>query len=737
MTMCDDPTDLVADDYDSETTPGPDGPPPAPWAGPGPVPPDELWWRCWPRPELSGRYHGRQGVVALFGRTVDLRVDIDQRYSSESPVMNRVSGDFYSTRPVKDGQFWRIVRTYENSWIVDSPVVRWGRCAVTITGRLRFWQGVHPVTRVTIRIPWTNGGRRPGVATFRVGRAETAYTITYEADTFRDVRLELDYCSSVDVEPRVPIYGSRWHDNRPTDTPDRVLTIETAYREAGIGVTIDPTHTVIDDSAAGFASWSPGELHDAMETAFSRFSGTWPSWNMWGLQAGSFDNSGVGGIMFDAAAGYGGAGDAPERQGFAVFRDHSWFNDLITGTSTTQDQARAMRQFLYTWVHEAGHAFNLLHSWNKSRPSSLSWMNYDWKYDQLNGADAFWGDFRFRFDDEELIHMRHGDRASVIMGGDPWASGGHLESPADSTIQSEPGGPVELLVRSKSFFDFLEPVELEFRLRNRTSTTLTVDGRLDPKYGTTTVFVQRPDGSRIVFDSLFCLAGIPELLDLAPSVDSGGAAGPDRLSVLVPLTYGAGGFTFAVPGQYLVRAIYHGAGMLQTSNTLRLTVGFPTDKATDRFADDFLTREVGLTLALGGSKSPYLAAGFDALQEASERFADEALGMKASVAVAQSIGDDFYRQDERTLVKHHSADPEAALDVTAATVQAYHESGGRAENLPYGELVGLRSSLFAEVGETDTAANEAETLADDLAARGVRENVVDEVRSAAAELRKS
>ncbi|MCD2441862.1 hypothetical protein LQ757_06175 [Agromyces sp. SYSU K20354] len=664
-------------------------------------------------------------------------MDIDPRFSKDSPVMNRVSGDFYSTRAVKDGFYWRTVRTYVGSWIIDRPTVQWAGCAVAISGQLRFWQGIHPVTTAVIRIPWNYTGIQPGTAVFRVGLDETSYTITYESDTFRDIRLELDYCSSVDVEPKVPVYGSRWHNNRPADTSDRVITIERAYREAGIGVTIDPVHTVIDDSAAGFVSWSPGELHDAMETAFSQFAGTWPAWKMWGLQAGSFDDPLTGGIMFDAAAGFGGAGEAPDRQGFAVFRNHEWFDNLVTETPTTQDEAWAMRHFLYTWVHEAGHAFNLLHSWNKSRPSSLSWMNYDYRYDAINGADTFWSRFYFRFDDEELIHMRHGDRAGVIMGADPWASGGHLESPADSTIQSEPGGPVELLLRSKSFFEFLEPVDIEFRLRNRTDAPLTVDQRLDPKYGNTTVFVQRPDGSRLTFDSVFCLSGIPEVVDLGPSADDGGTVGTDRLSVLVPLTYGARGFTFAIPGRYMIRAVYHGAGLLETSNTLNLTVGYPTDTSKDRFADNFLTREVGLTLALGGSKSPYLAAGFDTLQEASERFADDALGAKASIAVAQSIAPDFYRQDESTLVKFHSAEPENALELTEPAMRAYHESGGRAENLSYGGLVAMRASLLSEIGNTDAAANEAETLVDDLAERGVHENVLSDLRSSAADLRDS
>lgn len=140
--------------------------------------------------------------------------------------------------------------------------------------------------------------------------------------------------------------------------------------------------------------------------------------------------------MFDAALQFGGAGEAPERQGFAVFREHSWFDNLVESPSTQAQQAAA-RKFLYTWVHEAGHAFNFLHSWDKSRPDSLSWMNYDWRYDDRNGAGTFWKTFAFRFDEEELIHLRHGNRASVIMGGDSWASGGHAKSPDAGLLELE------------------------------------------------------------------------------------------------------------------------------------------------------------------------------------------------------------------------------------------------------------------------------------------------------------
>jgi hypothetical protein len=453
---------------------------------------------------------------------------------------------------------------------------------------------------------------------------------------------------------------------------------------------------------------------------------------MWGLLAGLFESPSVGGIMFDAAAGFGGAGEAPERQGFAVFRSHSWFTDLVDGTPADQDQARAMRHYLYTYVHEAGHAFNLLHSWNKSRPSSLSWMNYDWKYDQINGTDAFWAGFRFRFDDEELIHVRHGDRASVIMGGDPWSSGGHLESPAGSTIESEPGADVELLLRAKSYFGFMEPVDVEFRLRNLTGESQVVDARLDPKHGTTSVFVQRPDGSRIAYSTVFCLLGTPETVELAPAADGDAGEGPDRHSVLVPLTYGVGGFTFAEPGTYLVRAVYQSDSHLVTSNTLRLFVGHPNDRAEDRFAADFFTPAVGLNLALGGSKSPYLAAGLDTLAEAAATHPHQPLGSKAAATVARALGSDFYRRDEAdTLVRHHRADPEEALQVTAPAVAAYHESGERAETIEYAGLVRMRAAMHVEAGRPEAAADEVTTLADDLEQRGVNDNVVAEVRAAA------
>ena len=169
-----------------------------------------------------------------------------------------------------------------------------------------------------------------------------------------------------------------------------------------------------------------------------------------------------------------------------------------------------MRAYLHTFVHEAGHAFNMAHSWEKKPPraDSLSWMNY------FEKVVDFWQDFMFRFDDEELIHIRHGDRNSVIMGADPFSSGGYLGTPAGVIPPVEGSSPLEFLVRSKSYYDFLEPIQIELRLKNLTTIPILVNTRLRPGDGFVRVFVKQPDGMIFEYKPIIYKVGtnIPILL---------------------------------------------------------------------------------------------------------------------------------------------------------------------------------------------------------------------------------
>ncbi len=719
------------------------GPFPGPLPGPGPLPDRPLpipwppdWFRCLRLGPVSGRYEGDMTSPTAGRYRLDLRVDIDVRYAN-SPVMNRVSGDIYQVYTFRllgrPAFTWTV---YRESWIVDNPVVTWSRCNVVVTGTVRYWKGIHPFTTVRIVIPWTTfSPAGPAEVTFSAGGGITTqnYSCARKSDCFRSMGMEIDVAASVNTPPLLPSYSSHWHNNRPPDTPQRTLTIEESYREAGVCVEIDPAHTVIDDSAAQFNSWSPAELHDAMEVHYSKYAAGWPKWHMWGLLAGTFDSPSVGGIMFDAAAMYGGAGRPPERQGFAVFRNHSWFNNLVAGTPANQDQAWAMRHFLYTWVHEAGHAFNLLHSWNKSRPDSLSWMNYDWRYDQRNGSNTFWGNFRFRFDDEELIHIRHGDRAAVIMGGDPWASGGHLETPEGAMAQTMENAPIELLVRSKPYFDFMEPVAVEVRLRNELEDVpLDVDVRLNPEFGGIIFYIQRPDGRILEYAPIMCKVGEAEMRTLKPRTPDL-VEGEDRYSENVFLSYGAYGFYFDTPGEYLVRAAYQGAGdMVLLSNIHRIRVAAPVTREEDREAQDFFTNEVGLSLYLNGSQSPFLKKGMEVLESIARSKANTLAGAKIASIVAQSVADDFFRiqkPDKPKLVRTHTADPKLALELTDAALKLARREKIRELNLFYHSLVRERAGFLAAAGQKEEAKKELQTLRRDLAARDVNQPVLEEIKA--------
>lgn len=737
---------------DTGLTPGPDPAPgpfpgplpgpfpdplPVPWPPPRPIPPVPPWWRCRRREPVSGRYEGgavSTGPIPILRSLLDLRVDIDSAYAN-SPVMNRVSADLYRIQP----SIWPQppARVYQESWIIDSPSVSWGPCQVEITGTVRWWRGIHPATTARIVIPWSWASMGPATVTLTgSGGTSWTYTCTKRSPFFRELDVEVDVCLSVNAPPIAPSYDTHAHNTRPAVVPRRTLTIEEAYREAGVSVTIDPTRTVIDDSAPAFTSWSPAELHDAMEVHYSRYGQQWPAWRMWGLLAGRFDNAGVGGIMFDAAAGFGGAGRAPERQGFAVFRSHQWFNNLPAGAPSNQAEAWALRHFLYTYVHEAGHAFNFLHSWDKNRPDSLSWMNYDWRYDQRNGANSYWSNFEFRFDDEELVHMRHGDRAAVIMGGDPWSSGGHLEAPPVAAMtQLDGDAPLELLLRCKTYFEFMEPVSVELRLRNRTNVPVDVDARLEPEFGTVAVFVRRPDARIVEFAPILCELGTPEVRTLAPT---GGDDGSDRYSESVFIGYGAEGFLFDLPGEYLVRAVYQGFGDLAVpSNTLRLRVGNPTRVEEDVFADEYFTHEVGLCLYLGGSESPFLEAGMSTLERAAGEFRGTMLAARAAETLGQSAGRSFFRIEdadaEVKLAEAHAADPERQLELTAQAVEVYQERDDPHLNLSYHRLVRDRAEALIAADRHKEASEELSTLGKDLEARGVNEVVLEDIQAAAKE----
>src|SRR5262249_50237634 len=219
--------------------------------------------------------------------------------------------------------------------------------------------------------------------------------------------------------------------------------------------------------------WTDAELHDAMEAHFSRFLNQ-PQWVFWTVFAtryiGDVQDPGTstGGIMFDYTG-------ARQRQGTAIFTQAT----RLSQTSGPNAAEWTRRMQFWCAAHEMGHAFNLVHAWDKgggggwvplqSSYNLLSFMNYPFKY-QLQSVPGLSGDersrryfrdFEFRFSDAELRFLRHAPEWFVEMGGETWASNhGFVEHDPAEFPQ------FELIVRTNKTppagkppaFAYLEPV---------------------------------------------------------------------------------------------------------------------------------------------------------------------------------------------------------------------------------------------------------------------------------------
>lgn len=357
---------------------------------------------------VSGRYEGEmtQGKPdSDLPELLELRVDIDPRYNY-SPVLNIVSGDFYQNPRTQ-----RIYR--RKSWIVDKPTISKSQEQVKLTGMLEYYRGTHPQMEVSIVISpdqnpmqaeasFSQDGHRPNKKT---------YLCKKKSDHFRQVTLGLEVCKSV-KKPFVPSYDTHALKLRPPNLPQRKLTIEQAYLDAGIDIKIIPhsINKLKDDS------WEDDDLYQAMKKYYDQVRVESPEWHIWCLLARKYYKSHQG-LMFDFIDH---ENHPPDRQGCAIFIENElrWFKNLPSGKAKDDGEALGLLQFLFAYVHEIGHVFNLPHTFLDHRPGALSWMNYPEKYNGGGSENKFWEGFRFMFDRYELIHLRHGDWFSVIPGGE-------------------------------------------------------------------------------------------------------------------------------------------------------------------------------------------------------------------------------------------------------------------------------------------------------------------------------
>ena len=579
---------------------------------------------------VSGRYGGALGAFKF-----ELRVDVDR-----TRPMKRASGDFYQT---SGG-----TTTYFGSFSVNAPIITVTPTQVIVKGLGIFTYATgFPVVRVTIPRRTILQPQAPAtVEFFKTGGSPGAvYACVFESIYFRTVRIETDRVSDV-TTPVFSIYNTG---SFPSGGPPRNLSVVGAYAEAGVQMIPTAGNNVINIGEAADAKWSNSELHASMENHFTLWQNL-PQWAVWLVAAQKHDlGPGLYGIMFDQ--------QGKQRQGCAVF--HAGIG------GTTADKLRLQ---LYTYVHELGHSFNLLHSWQKSfaippvpnRPGSLSWMNYPWNFPG-GGAPTFWNNFAFQFDNEEVIHLRHAFRNNIVMGGSNFITGAALgrEIMADP-IEDESG--LTLGISTKPSFALGEPVVLELALGTTDGRGRRVHTWLHPNCGLVKIVIGKPNGQVVAYEPM-----IDHLVGERARVL--GQSAVERDSAYIG--FGKGGFYFNQPGHYRIRAAYAALdGSEVMSNITTIRVRYPISAADESLADLFMGEEQGALLYLLGSDSESLRRGNDAFDEVLEKYAKHPMANYARFVKGENARRTFKTVTEenegRVAVRQAKLDESAKLLSVAA-----------------------------------------------------------------------
>jgi hypothetical protein len=650
-----------------------------------------------PKRAVSGRYRSTGS-----GFQLELRVDVDGKRP-----MKRVSGDFY--------QVSGATVTYFGSLVVNAPTVTVTATTVTIEGLGTYtWSAGSPKLRVTI--PRTILFQPPAPATaqfFTINNVPGAtYLCPFQSGYFRTVQFEQDR------EQSVTPFVSYNTGSLPSGGPARTLSVAAAYAEAGIEMQVSPAADVVPPAELGpNLRWSDSELHASMVQHFS-FWKEEPQWKVWLLAASEHDlGPGLYGIMFDQ--------QGKQRQGCATFHRG------IGGTT-----ADKLRLQLYTYVHELGHCFNLLHSWQKSfavppvpnRPASLSWMNYPWGYP--GGDAAFWSAFPFQFDDLEVIHLRHAFRNNIIIGGNNFIIGSALTALQDPQAFADPvednSGLQLELEAPKPSFAYGEPVVVEIKLHLTDMRGKRVHTYLHPNTGFVQVGIRKPSGQVIVYQPPIEHCVLPDgnvtILD----------ANRPAIYDSAYLGYGKDGLSFDQTGLYRIRAVYYALdGSQVVSNILTVRVRTPMNSTDEEIADLFLGDEQGMLLYLLGSDSESLERGNKAFDTMLDKYGTHPMAVYVRLVKGKNAGRTFktITPDKKVVVRSAQSDESIRL---LSTVVDASEAGMGVDNITLNMVTRSLAGVQKSAGDEISAKATMERMVSTFRKKGLKPHVLRTIETQAA-----
>lgn len=646
------------------------------------------------RTNVAGVYEGQRQ-----GATLELRVDV-----GEGDSLDVISGDL----SLEEGAgVFEFHHSFQTTGLVleDRDDRQLLRAAVKIHRELGA-----DIARLDLLIP--DDGELTATYTFyrlsQFGR-QTALTLTFPltrmSTFFRRVELEME---QVDGVPLPGTFETADHPETPPDLPDRQMDLQSVYRDAGIDLVTTVGEQNLPLNLAGpDGLWNNEELHAAMVQNFMQHRDE-PQWRLYLLLATRHVSTGTVGIMFDS-------GDEAPRQGAAVFFDHP----AIKGMTGNERE----REYLYTMAHEVGHAFNMLHSFQKGifethgvlpRPTSLSWMNYPQLFPfgyafppGWDGSSSFWSQFRFQFDRNELSHLRHNDRAEVIMGGRSFGFAGHLEElPFE---QTRPAAGLSLYLWFPETIEFLEQLKGDVRLRNDGSETIAVHPDLEPASGGLDLLIRRhPQRFPKRYRTFFHACNRADLRDLAP-----GEAVYQELSP----SFGLRHWFLDEPGTYEVQAVYRlPDGRKAASQVRRVRVLTPGAEA-DRVAPDFFTMESGTYFGVEGSRIDGMAKVRDTLKEVRERLPKSAVAEQIDWTNSLRDARVFKDVESRKVVKEKR--PEAARRLLrcldASLTKKNVKLRPQRSNLLVNRSLRLAAQAFSAEGRAEQAESVAKTIENMLA----------------------
>ena len=552
-------------------------------------------------------------------------------------------------------------------------------------------------------------------------------TIPRTSAYFRQTQFELDYEQGVE----------RWLDYdtsslpRPAGVAAEELTLEKIYGRAGIEVTRSSEVNAVTEGAGINARWSNQELHDAMIANWSRSEGD--PWAMWIFFAKEYENDPgfvTFGIMFDTIGTY-------ERSGTAIFSKS--IEDYYPPGTVNRD-AIIKRHHFRTMIHEIGHAFNLLHSWQKELPGYPGWhssvvnepnagsfMNYPRRV--AGGEAAYWRDFSFRFSDQELLFLRHAPEAFVNMGAAAFGTS-HAETESTMELMQELSGQdpeqatlqLDLRVnKQRPVFEFMEPVAIELKLKNISNKPRSVENTILKDTGHMTINITRNQSETKQYRS-YSQACFPEQKITLPQGEA--------LYSSLFLSAGSLGWYIADPGAYEITVALSvdredGKGKEIVSSSFSLIVLRPNmqrRREEEKLAQDVFNDDVGRILAFQGSR--ILSSGNDILQELTERFPAANAVSHAQVALEVPKLRDFKTMDfsnGHPQVRVESAKlEEASRNLQTVLVEKGTETVNTLGNIVFQQLSDTLSQELADKHDNRTAVAVEENVLKVMNKRGVK-----------------